>query len=405
MRTGTKIALVAALVGVGLAGVLTTHTDERLRRLIFPDKVHRILIHYTAWDGRRRPALVVVPAWYKRGMTRALPLVISPHGREQPISYTADRWGNLPARDGFFVVCPAGEGRVLPSLPFSAPGEIEDLARMPDIVQHALPWLHIDRQCIYAIGDSMGGQEVLSLAARFPDRLAGVVAMDPVADLATRYWQMRYSQRSGTESQRDLITEVGGTPLQVPFDYAQRSPMTFVDNLAFDGLPLQLWWSRVDRIVIDQATTQTGLLYRRVRALNPRAPVRQVITDLPHSAAFGSRYGLPRAIAFLRPHGVWRQVRETPPRGWCYKSWEPYVDIWDYRFSTNPLPDHFWTVRDITPHRLTVTTSAPFVAAVPTTTTRSVLTVHLGRRVRHFRVVNGYLRLLFPPGTTTAYWR
>ena len=65
-------------------------------------------------------------------------------------------------------------------------GQIDDLARMPRIVEaHGV---RVDRSRIYAIGGSMGGQETLLLAALHPHLLAGAAAFDPATDMrpATR---------------------------------------------------------------------------------------------------------------------------------------------------------------------------------------------------------------------------
>ena len=52
-------------------------------------------------------------------------------------------------------------------------GHVHDLARMPQIVEATLPWLELQRDRIYVLGSSMGGQETLLLAARYPKALAG----------------------------------------------------------------------------------------------------------------------------------------------------------------------------------------------------------------------------------------
>ena len=42
-------------------------------------------------------------------------------------------WGNLPAEGDFAVVNPGGEGRRLRQYSWGDPGQIDDLARMPDL--------------------------------------------------------------------------------------------------------------------------------------------------------------------------------------------------------------------------------------------------------------------------------
>src|SRR5581483_571321 len=107
-------------------------------------------IRYVAHDGLVRKAYVVLPRWYGPSDHPPLPLVISPHGRGVPAIDNVKLWGNLPAAGRFALVAPEGQGRRLTLYSWGDPGEIDDLARMPRIVTHALPWLRIDRHRIYA---------------------------------------------------------------------------------------------------------------------------------------------------------------------------------------------------------------------------------------------------------------
>jgi len=106
--------------------------------------------------------------------------------------------------------------------------------------------------------------------------------------------------------------EIGGTPATNPGGYAIRSPLDWARKIALAGVPLQIWWSRRDRIVCDQEH-ESGLLYRDVRRLNPVAPVSEFVGTWAHTtemAAHGylpyalSRFGLlpPRAAPSLQRH-------------------------------------------------------------------------------------------------------
>jgi hypothetical protein len=48
--------------------------------------------------------------------------------------------------------------------------------------------------------------------------------------------------------------------------------MHFARQIAFSGVPLQIWWSRNDRIVTNQRG-QSGRLFRALTKLNPEAPI------------------------------------------------------------------------------------------------------------------------------------
>src|SRR5207248_1796543 len=112
--------------------------------------VRTLSIRYRSHAGRVREAVVLVPRSYDRQLRPALPLVISPHGRGGTGAGNALLWGDLPDRGGFVVVNPDGDGNRLRRFSWGAPGQIDDLARMADIVSRALPWLRIDRSRIYA---------------------------------------------------------------------------------------------------------------------------------------------------------------------------------------------------------------------------------------------------------------
>ena len=256
--------------------------------------VHVWTIHYRAHDGLLRPAYVVLPAWYGPRDHPPIPLVISPHGRGVDAHANARLWGDLPARGPFAVVNPEGQGRRLELYSWGDPGQIDDLARMPAILRRALPWLRIDPRRIYAFGGSMGGQETLLLLARRPHLLAGAAAFDAPVNLALRYREFPLL-RFGLRLQALARAEVGGSPLADPGAYAIRSPLDFAREIAFSGVPLQIWWSTRDRVVVDQRA-ESGALYREIRELNPHAPVVQVIGEWRHMAEMRWNRRLPAAL-------------------------------------------------------------------------------------------------------------
>jgi pimeloyl-ACP methyl ester carboxylesterase len=251
-------------------------------------------IAYRAHDGLSRQALVVLPCWYGRRRHPPLPLVISPHGRGVTPQANASLWGDLPARGPFALVSPDGQGRRLELYSWGDPGQIADLARMPRIVRHALPWLEIDRRRIYAIGGSMGGQEVLLLVARHPRLLAGAAAFDPDTDLVRRWYDLPRLV-DGQGLQELLGDEVGGPPWLERGAYRARSPIDFARRIAFSGVPLQIWWSTTDRIIRDQRR-EAARLYETIKALDPRAPVEALVGQWRHTREMTAVTRLPRAL-------------------------------------------------------------------------------------------------------------
>jgi pimeloyl-ACP methyl ester carboxylesterase len=257
--------------------------------------VRRWTIRYRAHDGAARTAVVVLPRWYGPEHDPPLPLVISPHGSGVEPQANARRWGNLPALGRFAVVNPEGQGARLELYSWGSPGEIADLARMPRIVHEALPWLRIDRRRIYAVGGSMGGQETLLLAAQHPRLLAGAISFDAPTNMAARYAAFP-SLKDGHALQELARLEFGGIPRLDHEAWADRSPLFYARELAYSRLPLEIWWSTRDRIVVDQRD-ESGLLYRAIERINPRAPVTQFVGTWRHTAEMRPLRRLPLALA------------------------------------------------------------------------------------------------------------
>jgi pimeloyl-ACP methyl ester carboxylesterase len=207
--------------------------------------------------------------------------VISPHGRGLTGLANLAFWGDLPARGRFAVISPEGHGRVLPLHSWGWEGQIRDLANMQYVAKATLPWLRVRRGAVYAMGGSMGGQETLLLVARHPRLLAGAAAFDAPTDLARRYRDFPRISR-GLRLQDLARREVGGTPESHPGAYARRSPIAHARAIAFSRVRVQLYWSVADEVVLDQER-HSALLYRRLRRLNPEAPITGVSGSWSHS--------------------------------------------------------------------------------------------------------------------------
>lgn len=301
-------------------------------------------VPYLAWDDTTvREAVIVLPSgWGPEHHPRPLPLVISPHGRNNfGWGNAAHYWRELPADGPFALVCPDGLSRAhtRATNPFDQPPAdpslftygyrrwIDDLARMPKIVTATLPWLKIDLERVYVLGSSMGGQETLLLAARYPKslsggtgRLAGAAAFDSTCDLAT---QCAYLTTRAAAQGSDppgvaarMIEEVNARPgaiggfrqsatffngrlrrqmtigellKKVPRNkglWDERSPLSYVDTLAHLSFPLRLYWSSRDTVVGNQGTAQSGKLYTAIKGANSKAKVRQFKGTWAHSAEF-----------------------------------------------------------------------------------------------------------------------
>ena len=279
------LAVLLCLTGIASAASATDDGWEEVH-------VRVLSFHYRTHDGSRRAAYVVLPDWYGPRNNPEIPLIISPHGRGVSALENVNRWDNLPALGPFAVVNPEGQGRRLARFSWGYGGQVDDLARMPNLVARAIPWLRIDPSRIYAFGASMGGQETLLLVARHPSLLAGAAAFDPVTDMRRRYREFAglrcnhrclQTWRSLGSGLRSLARfEIGGTPRDFPRAYQARSPIAYVRTIARSGVPLQLWWSPSDRVV--PGRFQSRPFVRALRRLHPVAPVDVVTGSWPHAA-------------------------------------------------------------------------------------------------------------------------
>ena len=116
----------------------------------------------------------------------------------------------------------------------------------------------------------------------------------PPANMAARY-DAFHRLRSGRRLQRLARFEIGGTPTSLPGAYVVRSPLDWARRIAFSGVPLQIWWSTRDRIVVDQAQ-ESGRLYREIKRLDPGAPVHEYVGTWAHTAEMRATTMLPVAL-------------------------------------------------------------------------------------------------------------
>lgn len=190
-----------------------------------------------------------------------------------------------PARRlGFAVVAPQALGRVLPA---------HSLAWEPHLA--AARVLARERAeplggRVVVGGISMGGLEALTFAGLYSDDLAAAWATNPLVDLAQWF-------RDGVSEPIDamadppatdlVLEEIGGTPDEVPDEYARRSPLSYIDALA--RVPLLVTWSPDDGIVRGSGPTHAGRLVELVRAAGGLVDER-IVTQTPPDGRDLGRY-------------------------------------------------------------------------------------------------------------------
>jgi poly(3-hydroxybutyrate) depolymerase len=403
-RTVLSVAILAAVLFAGDIAAATEATADSSRsagpavRAAVPEPVQAFSVPYLTWNGRRRSATVLLPSDYVPGVdAEMLPCVIQSPGRKATPVGAASTWRSTPSTRGFMVICVDQVGRVDPLNSWGVAGQIHDLVRMPDIVELALPGVRVDRERLYTVGVSMGGQEALLALAFHPEYWAAALCVDGVADLAARYREFALVDRLNVRPV--MRAEVGGSPRQAPFAYAVRSPITFTRTLARSGVPLAIWWSADDPLVINQATTQTGQLYDRICATEPAAPVVQRIGTGGHGLMI--RHDPDLAVDFLCPGGEWLR-RPSAPAHWEYSSWESSSAAWGYRFSTVGGLEKRWRV-GVAGDRMIVRTPTPLTIRVPYGDDRPApALVRVNGVGRSVEPRHGLLRIATPTGASTV---
>jgi poly(3-hydroxybutyrate) depolymerase len=235
-------------------------------------------------DGTSQKVNVYSPA---NNMGRPLPLLLAPH----PITWTPEqeyqggwdgmqKWGyhrgyyGLADEYGVIIALPHGHHRREEFCSLAAPEQMADMAYLIDALDEY--GYRVDKSRVYVCGKSMGGQEALVLAGRYPDKLAAVVAFNPIIDLAA--WQEDLANSPLPEirefgTDKRVANEVGGLPAEVPALYAERSATTYADGLA--RVPTLIFWAEVDTIVPRQITHHTMKLYEMVKARSITSPIAE----------------------------------------------------------------------------------------------------------------------------------
>lgn len=217
------------------------------------------------------------------GAEGPLPLVLGPH----PITWTAAEDYHIGFEGftreyhrGYFgladayqilIAMPHGHEHEEDLCSLAGPEQIADMIHVIEALgDHGYS---VDSRRVYACGLSMGGQEALVVGGKHPDRIAGVVAFNPIVDLAAWHEELATSEvpeiREYDTAAR-IANEVGGTPSEVPDAYAERSAMNYIEGLS--RVPTLVFWSHRELIIPRQLTHHTYPLYQRVKERDPNSP-------------------------------------------------------------------------------------------------------------------------------------
>lgn len=233
---------------------------------------------YAAWNGRVRSMLVVYPKEPKR----PLPLIVALHAATGDA--TCDNGFVAYADDlQFAVACIGGQGAATRGSSYGAPGQIDDVLRVPDLVRNRADQLPLDDAQTILAGSSMGGMEALLAADRSPERFSTVVSLDAPVDLTLRFRTLGRSAKDEGK-RRALIAECGGTPTTAQRCFAQRSPITQMGRMSAADVPVVMEWSRRDRI--GGLDGQSPLYAKRLAHGRPTRCVDVRVSALTHGASW-----------------------------------------------------------------------------------------------------------------------
>jgi hypothetical protein len=77
-----------------------------------------------------------------------------------------------------------------------------------------------------------------------------------------------------------------------------RSPSHWATQIAGSGVPLQLWWSDADEIVVNQRF-QSAAFFDSLRRIGARGPLERVTGSWGHTAESYRDLQLPGAVRWL----------------------------------------------------------------------------------------------------------
>ena len=184
--------------------------------------------------------------WHHPGGGEPVPLVVGLH------TWSYDRFNQeknylpLCLEYGCALLLPEFRGRNIESNPQRADacGSEKAIRDVLDAVRWAAENYPIDRENIFLLGCSGGGQMALLAAEAAPELFRAVEAWCPVSDLTL--WH-RYLSERGKRYIRHMEACTGGTPETRPEEYARRSPSTRAEKLK--DLPVSIHHGRNDPIV------------------------------------------------------------------------------------------------------------------------------------------------------------
>jgi len=230
------------------------------------------------WDINKRYNLIISPHFF--GATYFENYYLGAASMIEPFK----GWQGIASKYNVLIAIPLGHGRVLDRISLAYEGQMKDLSELPYLLE--LKGYKIGK--VYAGGISMGGMETLTLVGKYPKIFTAAFSYNGIADLSSWYEDIIAGKTDkkmiDMSVPKLIIEEIGSTPQKNQEEYLKRSAINYIENLS--KVPIMIYWSEKDSIVVNQQTKQTKMLADKIRLNNPKAE----IFDYNHTNDHGFKY-------------------------------------------------------------------------------------------------------------------
>ncbi len=240
----------------------------------------KIITFNSEYDNTKREMLLALPLKWDKN--KKYSLVISPHffGATYFENYYLGAaamiepflgWKGLASKYNVMVAIPYGHGRVRDRESLAYEGQIYDLSKFPAMLESI--GYRINK--VYAGGISMGGMETLTLAGKFPEIFSAAFSYNGIADLSAWCEDVENGKTDKKMMEMEVTKlvseETGSTPDKNKKEYLKRSAVNYIENLS--KIPLMIYWSSMESIVVSQKTKQSKMLADKIRLNYPEAEI------------------------------------------------------------------------------------------------------------------------------------
>ncbi len=247
----------------------------------------RIIVFTSKFDNSKRELLLSLPCEYSA--SKEYPLIISPHffGATFFENYYLgaaamkekfNGWRGISDSFGILIAMPLGHGRIHDRASMGYEAQIDDMAHIPEVLGAA--GFKIGKK--YAGGISMGAIETLTCVGRYPELFSAAFSFNAITDLEAWYYDVIAGETDKIIIKSGLLDlfleEVGGAPQEKKIEFLKRSPANYIENLS--KVPLMIYWSAMDSIVVNAETKQSKKLADQIRDTYPGSQIYDTDTAI-----------------------------------------------------------------------------------------------------------------------------